>query len=198
MEMPGEREKHAWRTEILARRAAMPAAEHAAEVAALVTAVGQLDVGEWVCAYVPMRGEPGSTEMLDTVRTAGARVLVPVTGPPGPLNWAEYTGPDSLRRARFGLLEPTGEVLPTDAIGQADLVLVPALAVDRRGVRLGRGAGYYDRTLAAAAPQARLVAVVRDDELVDRLPEQPHDVRMGWALTPRGGLHRLVEDHAAE
>ncbi len=176
----------------------MPAAEHAAEVAALVTAVGQLDVGEWVCAYVPMRGEPGSTEMLDTVRTAGARVLVPVTGPPGPLNWAEYTGPDSLRRARFGLLEPTGEVLPTDAIGQADLVLVPALAVDRRGVRLGRGAGYYDRTLAAAAPQARLVAVVRDDELVDRLPEQPHDVRMGWALTPRGGLHRLVEDHAAE
>ncbi|CAM3965166.1 5-formyltetrahydrofolate cyclo-ligase [Nocardia ninae] len=198
MEMPGEREKHAWRTEILARRAAMPAEEHAAEVAALVTAVERLDVGEWVCAYVPVRGEPGSTEMLDTLRAAGARVLVPVTGPPGPLNWAEYTGLASLRRARFGLLEPTGEVLPTDAIGRAELILVPALAVDRRGARLGRGAGYYDRTLAAAAPQARLVAVVRDDELVDRLPEQPHDVRMGWALTPRGGLHRLVEDHAAE
>ncbi|GAA5089815.1 5-formyltetrahydrofolate cyclo-ligase [Nocardia iowensis] len=198
MEMPGERDKHAWRTEILARRAAMTPEEHAADAVALVAAARALEAGGWVCAYVPVRGEPGSTQVLDALRQAGARVLVPVTGPPGPLNWTEYTGRASLRRARFGLLEPTGEPLPTKAVGWAELILVPALAVDRRGVRLGRGAGYYDRTLAAARPDARLVAVVRDDELVDRLPEEPHDLRMGWALTPRGGLHRLVEDHVAE
>ncbi|WP_040739016.1 5-formyltetrahydrofolate cyclo-ligase [Nocardia tenerifensis] len=198
MDMPGERDKHAWRTEILARRAAKTAEEYAADALALAAAVDGLDVGEWVCAYVPVRGEPGSTGLLDALRVAGARVLVPVTGPPGPLNWAEYTGRESLRRARFGLLEPAGETLPVSAIRSAELILVPALAVDRRGVRLGRGAGYYDRTLAAARPDARLVAVVGDDELVPRLPEEPHDRRMAWALTPRGGLQRLGEDHAVE
>jgi 5-formyltetrahydrofolate cyclo-ligase len=195
--MPGERDKHAWRTEIRTRRAAIVAADQHIEAIALAEAAGRLDLPEWVCAYVPVRGEPGSTAMLDALRTGGARVLLPVTGPPGPLSWAEYTGTDGLRPAGFGLLEPTGEVLAAPEVSRAGLILVPALAVDRRGVRLGRGAGYYDRTLAAARPDARLVAVVRDDELVDRLPEEPHDLRMGWALTPHGGLRRLGGDQRA-
>lgn len=195
--MPGERDKHAWRAEIGARRAAITSADQENEARELAHSVAELDVPEWVCAYVPVRGEPGSTAMLTALRAAGARVLLPVTGPPGPLQWAEFTGIDDLRRARFGLLEPVGEVL-ADAIALAELILVPALAVDRRGVRLGRGAGYYDRTLPAARPTARLIAVVRDDELLDRLPEEPHDLRMGWALTPHGGLHRLGGDEDAE
>ena len=71
-------------------------------------------------------------------------------------------------------------------------VFVPALAVDRAGVRLGRGAGFYDRSLPLADPAARLVAVVRDDELVDELPAEPHDVRMTHALTPGRGLVELA------
>ncbi|MGH8967718.1 MAG: 5-formyltetrahydrofolate cyclo-ligase, partial [Actinomycetes bacterium] len=67
-------------------------------------------------------------------------------------------------------------------------VLVPALAVDRDGNRLGRGAGFYDRSLIYASPHARLVAVVRDDELVGALPADAHDVRMTHALTPSGGI----------
>ncbi|WP_433761992.1 5-formyltetrahydrofolate cyclo-ligase [Nocardia sp. CA-135398] len=197
MEMPGERDKHAWRAEITARRAAMTSADQETEARELAHSVAALNVPEWVCAYVPMRDEPGSTAMLTALCEVGARVLLPVTGPPGPLRWAEFTGPDDLRPARFGLLEPAGAVL-ADAITLAELILVPALAVDRRGVRLGRGAGYYDRTLPAARPTARLIAVVRDDEVLDRLPEEPHDLRMGWALTPHGGLHRLGGDGAAE
>ncbi|MBF6466655.1 5-formyltetrahydrofolate cyclo-ligase [Nocardia beijingensis] len=196
--MPGERDKHAWRIELLARRAVMPATERENEAFALTTAVDALGAQGWVCAYVPVAGEPGSPAMLDALRAGGARVLLPVTGPPGPLSWAEYTGANGLRRARYGLLEPTGAVLPPNAVARAELILVPALAVDLRGVRLGRGAGYYDRTLSAARPDARLVAVVRDDELVDRLPEEPHDLRMGWALTPRGGLRRLGADYPGE
>ncbi|MFI6367171.1 5-formyltetrahydrofolate cyclo-ligase [Nocardia sp. NPDC050630] len=195
--MPGERDKHAWRAEITARRAAMTRTDQETEARELAHSVAGLDVPAWVCAYVPMRDEPGSTAMLTALRAAGARVLLPVTGPPGPLQWAEFASTDDLRSARFGLLEPAGEVL-ADAIALAELILVPALAVDRRGVRLGRGAGYYDRTLPAARSTARLIAVVRDDELLDRLPEEPHDLRMGWALTPHGGLHRLGSDGAAE
>ncbi|MGK8469274.1 5-formyltetrahydrofolate cyclo-ligase [Nocardia cyriacigeorgica] len=191
VKMPGERDKHAWRSEILAQRAALSDADRAREASALAATAGQIEVGEWVCAYVPVRGEPGSQAMLEALRAAGARVLLPVTGPPGPLDWAEYTGAVSLSPARYGLLEPTGPALGIAAIARASVILVPALAVDLRGVRLGRGAGYYDRTLAAAAPDARLVAVVRDAELVERLPEEPHDLRMGWALTPGGGLSEL-------
>ncbi|WP_298273762.1 5-formyltetrahydrofolate cyclo-ligase, partial [uncultured Bradyrhizobium sp.] len=73
-------------------------------------------------------------------------------------------------------------------VGEASAVLVPALAVDRRGTRLGRGAGFYDRTLQWAATMAPLVAIVRDDELVEELPNDPHDVRMTHAATPGLGV----------
>ncbi|MEV0076298.1 5-formyltetrahydrofolate cyclo-ligase [Nocardia neocaledoniensis] len=190
--MPGERTKYAWRDHILAERAQLGAAEHAAEAAALAARIAALAGPDVVvCAYVPIRREPGDLRMLDALREREATVLLPVTGEPGPLSWARYEGPDSLRKARFGLLEPTTPTLPPSTVAEAATILVPALAVDLRGVRLGRGAGYYDRTLDAADPAARLIAVVRDAELVERLPEEPHDLRMGWALTPGGGLREL-------
>ena len=95
---------------------------------------------------------------------------------PLPLRWGEYR-PGALTRGRWGLLEPPEPWLPESALAEADLVFVPALAVDRRGVRLGRGAGFYDRSLSDRDPQARLVATVRDAEFVDELPSEPHDVR---------------------
>ncbi|MCU1641911.1 MAG: 5-formyltetrahydrofolate cyclo-ligase [Nocardia sp.] len=170
----------------------MPDQVRAREAAALAEGVRQLGASEWVCAYVAVGGEPGSLAMLDVLRAGGARVLLPVTGELGPLEWAEYTGAEGLRRGRFGLREPAGDIVP-DALASAEVILVPALAVDRRGVRLGRGAGYYDRSLGASRSDVRLVAVVRDDELVDHLPEEPHDHRMRWALTPFGGLYKLEE-----
>jgi len=189
--MPGQRDKQTWRAEILARRAGLDPARHEAEAEALAAAMRDLRGGGVTCAYVPVRGEPGSTAMLDALRATGARVLLPVTGPPGALAWAEYTGAEDLRPARYGLLEPAGPALGPEVVAEAELILVPALAVDRRGVRLGRGAGYYDRTLGAAHPGARLVAVVRDEEFVASLPEEEHDVHVGWVLTPGGGLTEL-------
>ncbi|MFD6401468.1 5-formyltetrahydrofolate cyclo-ligase [Nocardia sp. NPDC060249] len=193
--MPGERTKYAWRGEILATRAQVGSAEHAVDAAALAAAAAGLATeDDIVCAYVPVRGEPGDLRMLDALRERGATVLLPVTGEPGPLSWARYEGADSLRKARYGLLEPATETLPPAVVADAATILVPALAVDRLGVRLGRGAGYYDRTLGAARADVRLIAVVRDNELVDRLPEEPHDRRMGWVLTPSGGLEQLGRD----
>jgi 5-formyltetrahydrofolate cyclo-ligase len=188
--------KTALRAEILLARRTLAPQLHDAEAHALC---GHLPAfiggGETVCAYVPIGSEPGSDELIDSLLRRGVRVLLPVArddgaGLPVPLQWGEYRQ-GGLVQARFGLREPAEPWLAADTIAAATVVLVPALAVDRAGVRLGRGAGFYDRSLPLAAPTARLVAVVRDDELVDRLPAEPHDVRMTHALTPNGGLVAL-------
>src|SRR5262249_37176459 len=92
---------------------------------------------------------------------------------------------------RFGLLEPPEPWLPASAMAEAGLVLVPALAVDIRGVRLGRGRGFYDRSLVHRNPQARPITMVRDQELVEKLPSEPDDVPMTHAVRPRRGLIAL-------
>jgi 5-formyltetrahydrofolate cyclo-ligase len=133
--------------------------------------------------------------MLDMLVRRSARVLLPVarTGAedvPLPLRWGEYR-PGALTRGRWGLLEPPEPWLPSSALAEAGLVLVPALAVDRTGVRLGRGRGFYDRSLSNRDPRAWLIAMVRDEELVDELPADPHDVPMTHALMPRRGVIAL-------
>ncbi len=156
-----------------------------------------------ICAYVPVKTEPGSIEMLDILARRSARVLLPVARTsaedvPLPLRWGEYR-PGALTRARWGLLEPPEPWLPASALAEAGLVLVPALAVDRTGVRLGRGRGFYDRSLPNRDPRAWLMAMVRDEELVDELPADPHDVPMTHALTPRRGVIELcLNDHTGE
>jgi 5-formyltetrahydrofolate cyclo-ligase len=181
--------KAEWRIRLTRARAEQTAESHAQEASALVSAVSKV-TATTVCAYLPFGTEPGTTTLADALAAGGARVLLPVILPePGPLDWAEYTGETDLRPGRpRGILEPTGKRLGIDAVGAAELVLVPALAVDHRGVRLGRGAGHYDRSLVFAAAGAAVLAVVRDEELVDRLPGQPHDVRMSGALTPGRGV----------
>jgi len=168
-------------------------ADEARSLADHVNAV--LDSGGTVCAYVPVGAEPGSIEMLDVLLRRANRVLLPVArttadNSPVALQWGEYR-PGQLVAARFGLLEPAGPWLPATALAEASVVLVPTLAVDRTGVRLGRGRGFYDRTLVSRNPHARLVAVIRDEELLDELPHEPHDVPMTHALTPGRGLVEL-------
>ena len=181
------------RAAILAARRAVTPPVHDAEAEALCGHLSNLvGRGPTVCAYVPIKFEPGSIALLDSLLHLGARVLLPVAradadGIPQPMKWGQYQ-PGRLVPARLGLREPQEPWLPAEAVADATIVFVPALAVDRAGVRLGRGAGFYDRTLPLAKPAARLVAVIRDDELVDRIPAEPHDVRMTDALMPRQGL----------
>lgn len=184
------------RAEILAARRSSTQQTRDDEAARLSGHLSTLAVPDTaICAYVPVGSEPGSIGMIDDLVQRGITVLLPVAredsdGTPLPLQWGRYT-PGELAAAPFGLQEPRAPWLPADAVARAEIVLVPALAVDRDGARLGRGAGYYDRTLPLAASSALLIAVVRDDELFDRLPSEPHDVAMTHALTPGRGLVRL-------
>ena len=191
------------RSELLAARRAVGEDLRRAEAAQLCGHLAEaLDGARVVAAYVPVGTEPGAPDLLDALVRRCRTVLLPVTriGPDGehlPLQWGRYE-PGRLTAGRFGLREPAGPWLPPSALAGAQVVLVPALAVDRRGVRLGRGGGFYDRSLPLCAPGVRLVAVVRDEEVVDELPSEPHDVRMTHALTPGTGLIRLGECPAAD
>lgn len=189
-------DKTALRRRLLAARRRVPGDVRAAEARMLCAALEPLVGAGTVCAYVPVGTEPGSVAMIDMLARRSGRVLLPVArtadgGSPMPLRWGEYR-PGALTAGPWGLLEPVEPWLPTSALAEAGLVIVPALAVDRRGMRLGRGAGFYDRSLPGRDPHARLIAVVRDVELVDELPAEPHDVAMTDALTPRRGVVSLV------
>jgi 5-formyltetrahydrofolate cyclo-ligase len=183
--------KSEWRSQLLDARRAVPADVRAIEAKALARAVLKVS-SETVCCYLPVGSEPGSPELVNALVADGRRVLLPVVTGPSPLDWAEYRGPDDLAPGPHGLREPAGPRLGPAAIGQAATILIPALAIDRRGVRLGRGGGHYDRSLPLAAPTAVLVGVVRDEELVDRLPAEPHDILVGSVLTPVGGLRPVA------
>ena len=188
----GPEVKRRLRAELLAARACVAPEVHCAEAQALCAHLPAVVHGMGtVAAYVPIGSEPGSPGLLEALATC-PRMLLPIArtsddGAALPLRWGEYR-PGELLAAPFGLLEPAGPWLPPTALASADVVLVPALAVDRHGVRLGRGAGFYDRSLGFRNPAAGVVAVVRDDELVDELPVEPHDVLMTHALAPTHGL----------
>ncbi|MDT0464375.1 5-formyltetrahydrofolate cyclo-ligase [Streptomyces sp. DSM 41699] len=146
-----------------------------------------------VAAYVSVGEEPGTLALLDALRARGVRVLLPVLLPDNDLDWGAYTGPDSLAPVRHGsrmaLLEPVGERLGPEAVRQADAVLLPGLAVDARGMRLGRGGGSYDRVLARlerAGADPALVVLLYDTEVVERVPEEGHDRPVHAVVTPSG------------
>ena len=149
-----------------------------------------------VAAYVPVGSEPGGAA-LPAMLAGYATVLLPVLLPSGDLDWAAYEG--SLASGPRGLQEPPGPRLGVSAIRSADLVLVPALAVDRHGMRLGRGGGSYDRALARLdGTSARVVALLHDGEVVDRVPAEPHDRPVHAAVTPRGILAFSALSRGAE
>jgi 5-formyltetrahydrofolate cyclo-ligase len=137
-----------------------------------------------IAAYVPVGPEPGGPDLPVALLTTGARLLLPVLRPDNDLDWAEFTG--DLAPGPRGLSEPTGPRLGVEALGTADLILVPALAVDRSGRRMGRGGGSYDRALTRAS--APVVALLHDDELIEIVPAEPHDRPVNGVITPMAGF----------
>ena len=189
--------KREWRARLLAARAELaPERLRSAADALSGHVLARLGGLRRIAAYVPMGREPGSLRLLDMLRDGGTEVLLPVVVADG-LDWARYAGPGELIAGALGTRTPTGPRLGPSALATADAVLVPALAVDHRGVRLGRGGGYYDRALAALPPGARLAALLHDGELVERLPADPWDTTVTSVVEPTIGWTELpvVEHH---
>ncbi|MFF5472931.1 5-formyltetrahydrofolate cyclo-ligase [Streptomyces achromogenes] len=153
----------------------------------------ELAAGRTVAAYVSVGSEPATLPLLEALRARGVRVLLPALLPDNDLDWGEYTGPDSLEQIRhngkMALFEPSGARLGPDAVTDADVVLLPGLAVDAHGMRLGRGGGSYDRVLARlerAGARPRLVVLLYDTEVVARVPAEAHDRPVHAVVTPSG------------
>jgi len=180
-------EKAALRADLLARRRHLGLADlvdNAAAIAARALVVPEVAGAATVAAYVSVGREPGTGSLLDALVARGHRVLLPVLERDGDLDWCRYTDSASLVPATRGLLEPAGRRLGAEAIGQADAVLCPGLAVDRRGLRLGRGGGSYDRALARVTGLAWVAVLLYDREVIERVPTDLHDRRVDAAITP--------------
>ncbi|MEU4076539.1 5-formyltetrahydrofolate cyclo-ligase [Streptomyces venezuelae] len=189
---PEMSEKTVLRSRLLAARAALSTeflGQAAESLARHGLELAELTEASTVAAYVSVGREPGTRALLDALHARGVRVLLPVLLPDNDLDWAAYEGPERLAKAGRGLLEPTGPRLGPEAVCAADAVLLPGLAVDARGMRLGRGGGSYDRVLARltrAGTDPALVVLLYADEVVARVPEEPHDHPVHAVVTPAG------------
>jgi len=169
-----------------ARRSMLEVGEAARAIAGHLLAAPEVRGAATVAAYVGVATEPGTGPLLDGLLVRGTRVRLPVLLPDGDLHWSAYDGPASLAPATRGLLEPTGPRLGREALGTPDAVLVPGLAMDRTGVRLGRGGGSYDRALARVPVGTFVCTLLYDGEVLDRVPAEPHDRPVTAAATPAG------------
>ena len=181
--------KLALRDQLVTARGRVPLpvlSDHARAVAEHLMAAPELRRAATVAAYVSVGREPGTGPLLAALAEAGKRVILPLLQPDDDLDWAVYRGPESLVPARRGLLEPVGTPLGPYAIGTADCVIVPGLAVDRTGLRLGRGGGSYDRALGRVPVGNFTCVVLQASEVRDEVPADAHDRRVTAVVTEDG------------
>jgi 5-formyltetrahydrofolate cyclo-ligase len=187
-------QKASLRSGVVRARAGLSAEERAAAGRAIRDSVlsrPELAMAGTVAAYYSVGTEPPTRGLVFGLWKRGTYVVLPVLREDGDLDWASYEGPESMVAGPRGLLEPGEARRGVQAVARADAVLVPALAVDRAGNRLGRGGGSFDRALARVGPLVPLIALLYDDELVGALPTAPHDVPVRAVVRPGHGLTAL-------
>jgi 5-formyltetrahydrofolate cyclo-ligase len=179
-------QKRALRAELRERRRIRTSAQQAADRAGLtenlIRLATDLDARS-LSAYLSLPDEPDTRPFLRWTEEQGLRVLLPISRDDGLLDWAPYDGADEDTDV-LGMPTPTSELLAPSAINDVDLILVPAAAVDRTGMRMGWGRGYFDKTLGSMEKCPPVYAVIFDDELVDAVPRERHDMPVGGVVTP--------------
>jgi 5-formyltetrahydrofolate cyclo-ligase len=178
------------RAEAVARRA-RAFAEHGTEAGRRLAAFG-LDfipapAGVIVSGFSAIRDEIDPSALLTWLHSEGFRLALPVMEGKGmPLIMRAWTPGDEMQGVQWGIKEP----LPDKPTLEPDVLLVPLLAFDRHGYRIGYGGGFYDRTIARLRKSKAIVTVgIAYDELkVDAVPHESYDERLDWVLTPSGPL----------
>jgi 5-formyltetrahydrofolate cyclo-ligase len=184
-----EAEKRELRRRMLSRRAAVSherAREVGDRIAAHVVETDEFRGARTVALYAATGGEPDLRGLLDRGAFAGKRMLLPRCEQDGRLAFCEVHSGSELVRGRYQLLEPP-PAAPRVECRSIDFVLVPSVAVDARGVRLGRGGGWYDRSFPPrAAGGPILVAAIHDFQHVEQVPGDAWDRAVDGFVSERG------------
>lgn len=178
--------KRAMRAEIREHRRIMTATERERSTTELSRHLIELATSlgvKTLAAYLPSNDEPNIRPFLDWASEHDVRILFPISRDDGLLDWTVGDGKTETE-GLFGMPEPVGELLSPFAINDVDLIIVPAACVDRTGMRMGWGRGYFDRTLGSMEKCPPVYAVIFDRELVDSVPSEVHDKRVDGVATP--------------
>lgn len=182
-----EHEKRALRADLRERRALLSDAQREAAAVqigerldALIDSLGARSIS----CFLSTLNEPGTRDFVTRAVRRGIRVLLPITRSDGLLDWAVATDDADVAEGMFGLPEPTGEVLGPIAVNDVDLMIVPAAAVDRSGMRMGWGRGFFDKTIGSMQKCPPVYAVIYDSEILDSLPREVHDQPVTGVVTP--------------
>jgi 5-formyltetrahydrofolate cyclo-ligase len=189
------------RTRILAAREAAPDRDAKSRmIQQRLVELPEFQRSSSILTYIGVKSEVGTGAIVRDALGKGKRLAVPyVAGDTLRAAFIESTA--DLEPAQFGLLEPIPEVrndpLRVCDISTVDLFVVPGVAFDRAGGRLGHGKAYYDRLLAGAKPEARFIALAFECQVVDSVPMTPTDIHMHSVVTekrtymrPAGALGR--------
>jgi 5-formyltetrahydrofolate cyclo-ligase len=185
---PVDSQKRALRAELRERRRSRTSTQRDHDRQAIAAHLRELTArlsARTVSVYLSLPDEPPTREYVRWAHERGIRVLLPVSREDGLLDWAPYDGQEEEEDA-IGMPAPTTELLGPIAINDVDLILVPAASVDRTGMRMGWGRGYFDKTLGSMERCPPVYAVIFDDELVDSVPRERHDMPVDGVVTPSG------------
>ena len=185
---PVDSQKRALRAELRERRRARTSTQREHDATAITAHLEERASrlgARTLSAYLSLPDEPPTREFVRWAHARGIRVLLPVSREDGLLDWAPYDGEDEEEDV-VGMPTPSTELLGPIAINDADLIIVPAASVDRAGMRMGWGLGYFDKTLGSMEGCPPVYAVVFDDELVDSVPQDRHDMPVDGVVTPSG------------
>ena len=177
------------RAQVRAQRRALPPEVLAADSRAIterLLALPEMERAERVFCYVSLPGEVETSPLIGRLLSQGRAVLVPRCRAGGEMDLVPISSLDDLTPGAYGILEPGPDLTPTGEM--PDLAVVPALAFDRRGMRLGQGGGYYDRYLAGGHVPSILLC--RERMLSPELPKEDWDLSFDWLLTEQGFWHQ--------
>ena len=184
---------------MIARRDALPETERARiaeSLAAQLAALPQFAAARSVLATMAIGSEWSTRALLDRAVAAGKTVVLPRLTPP-PRRLALHAVNDLDRQLIPGVWqipEPDPARCPAVTLADVDFAVVPALAADRAGYRLGYGAGYFDKLLAGRGARPFCVTALPAGFVVDHLPHEPHDVAVDLVIDERGAVARRARE----
>ena len=178
--------KRALRAELRERRQNLTSVERAAATAGFTENLQSLVIdlsARSISCYLSARNEPNIRPFLNWAEAEGIRILFPITREDGLLDWTVGEEQEEIEGIA-GTPEAVGELLGPIAINDVDLIIVPAAAIDKTGMRMGWGRGYFDKTLGSMERCPPVYAVIYDSEFLDEVPTEVHDQPVNGVITP--------------